>query len=346
LIQMGTPGLESLGSACETEKAFKTILARVHPDKHPQDTPRSTRLCQDAQHFCDKCLSSSPSKSTKKHSSATSPTSTSFPLEFNATNKWPHIEYNKPHAKPELTQEGMSRVVAYQCINARGAIAHGKKTQSKFSNEQVSEFKSEKDVKQTFANYGGAKELNFADEIKAELMKNGPVVSTSFQPSDIFLSNHAIGQSDHCHQGDILIVGWKQLSSGEVWIVQPLYHDGGLLSQIAFVAVGQFGLEDCCLAPMDDFEDTPWQSGPYYDADLTAVEGVWQTWLGLNVYLKSMSELDSLFKEMGTALFSNSSHVVTVRNKRKKAHSRKATLNSSKWNETKKSFQVGFTFCE
>lgn len=41
-----------------------------------------------------------------------------------------------------------------------------------------------KSVKQVFEQCGGSNELNGVDEIKAELMRNGPVVSVSFQPSD------------------------------------------------------------------------------------------------------------------------------------------------------------------
>ena len=60
-------------------------------------------------------------------------------------------------------------------------------------------------------------------------------------------------------------------------MVQPLYHDGCLSSQVAHVAVGHFGLGECCLAPENNLENTPWQSGPYHDGNLAGVENEWQT---------------------------------------------------------------------
>mmetsp|Transcript_23036 Transcript_23036/g.49873 ORF Transcript_23036/g.49873 Transcript_23036/m.49873 type:complete len:371 (+) Transcript_23036:26-1138(+) len=342
LLQLATPGLVDLGGTRATEKTFKTLTARVHPDKHPRDTERATSLCQDARCFYDKCLASSPSKKKTKRS-ASSPSSVSLPLEFNAINKWPHIEYSRPHTMPEMVEDVMSRSVAYQCINARGAIAHGRKIEYSFDNEDSETRNPAKSVEWVFSSFGGAKELCGATEIKEEILKNGPVVSTTFCPSDTFLSNHAIGKSIHCHQSGILVVGWKQLSSGEVWIVQPLYRSGGLRSQVAYVAVGQFGIDDCCLAPKNDLQDTPWQPGPYYDGSMVGVESKWQTWTSIEFHLVSV---DNLFKETGSTNLINPNNVVTVRDKTKIAHSKKANLSSITWDSAKNKFCVLFTFVE
>ena len=73
------------------------------------------------------------------------------------------------------------------CLNARGAIAHGRKTENKFNNELVlKESVWSKSVDDMFSLLGGAKELCGAGEIKEEMMKNGPVVSTKFHPSETF----------------------------------------------------------------------------------------------------------------------------------------------------------------
>mmetsp|Transcript_5521 Transcript_5521/g.13841 ORF Transcript_5521/g.13841 Transcript_5521/m.13841 type:complete len:274 (+) Transcript_5521:28-849(+) len=244
LLQLALPGLANLGSAIEMEKSFKTLRARAHPDKHPQDVLRATRIYQDAQSFYHKCITSSSSSFYfgKASSKPASPTNVNFPLEFNSIDKWPHIEYQKPWVTPELTKEEMSRAVAYQCLNARGAIAHGQKIERKFNQTSVchADVEAHKSVEQMFSLRGGAKELSGINEIKEELRNNGPVVSTSFRPSEMFLSSNTISKSDHGHQSDILIVGWRQLSSGEVWIVQPLYYNGGVLSQVVYVAVMQF----------------------------------------------------------------------------------------------------------
>lgn len=339
LLRLATPGLDcGVGSTCsETQKLFKNFLLRVHPDKHPQDTPRATRLCQDAQTFYEECISAPPNKKTK-HSRSPSNVS-SFPLDFNVVNTWPHVQYDHPYVKPELTVVGMSQAVAYQCINARGAIAHGKEIELMFDNDHVSDAQLTKSVDQIFSytsSFGGAKELRGVDEIKEELMKCGPVVSTSFCPTYTFLSNNTVGQNNQCYQKDILIVGWQQLSSGEVWLVQPLYYDGGLTSQVVHVAVGHFGIDDCCLAPKSDLKDMPWQGGPYYDGNMGG-DG-WLSWDGVDFAVDS---LDSFIKEIGC-----SNNVVTVRDKSKKAHSRSANLHSVKWDSTKNKFTIAFDFIE
>jgi len=165
LLQLATPGLEGLGSADDSQKTFKTLLARVYPDKHPQDSTRATRLCQDAQAFYDSCMASSSSSSSLSSSSPpktklnrnTSPRSVSYPLEFVVLNKWTHIEYHAPHTKPDMGEEQMSCAVAYQCVNARGAIAHGRKTENKFNNESVlKESVWSKSVEDVFSLLGGA----------------------------------------------------------------------------------------------------------------------------------------------------------------------------------------------
>ena len=71
LLQLATPRVEesSLDKDTEQRKLFRTLVVRVHPDKHPNDVERATRLCQDAKIFYDKCLTSlstSPPGSRKK----------------------------------------------------------------------------------------------------------------------------------------------------------------------------------------------------------------------------------------------------------------------------------------
>ena len=237
-----------------------------------------------------------------------------------------------------MSSQEISIAVAYQCINARGAIAHGRKIELHYSNDQVDE-STETSVKKLFkysSTFGGAKELNSIEDIKDELIKNGPVVSTSFCPSSAFVSNNSI------QQRDILIVGWKQLPSGEVWILQPLYHHGDQISQVVYVGIGKYGIDDCCLAPKSSLENTPWQSGPYYDNSMRGMENEWQSWTGMVCY---ESSVDFLFKEIGTiSLGDLSDTVVTIRNRNKRAHSRKATLDSIKWEHEKHAFKLSFTF--
>jgi hypothetical protein len=87
-----------------------------------------------------------------------------------------------------------------------------KKTELKYMDSKI---KCRDTVNQVFIAEGGTKELHGAGEIKSKIMTIEPVVLTSFHPSETFLSNNSIVKSNNCHQGDILIVGWKQLSSVE-----------------------------------------------------------------------------------------------------------------------------------
>jgi hypothetical protein len=354
LLRLATPGLESLGNSSETKKLFKALLLRVHPDKHPNDVQRATRLCQDVTPFFKACLESVVAPPNEKNdirksfSRQRSENSTAYPLEFNAVDKWPHMQFKKPFIIPDMPADAMSCAVAYQCINARGAIAHGKKPQLAYNNDAVNKLSNVRNavrgVTFVFSNdgFGGSKELSDVKKIKEEIMNRGPVVSTSFCPSDAFLNSNTIGRSCHRHQSDILIVGWKQLTTGEVWIVQPLYRDGST-TQPVHVAIGQFGIDDCCLAPNGDLENLPWQSGPYYDMSMAGIENVWQTCPAIECH---PSSVDSLFKAIGTTNISMSNTIVTVRDKNKKAKSRKATLRKIAWDADKQWFDVKFDFIE
>ena len=68
--------------------------------------------------------------------------------------------------------------VAYQCINARGAIAHGGKTGLKYDvNKEANSFRT---VEEVFSLHGGTKKFHDISDIKSELMLRGPLVSASF----------------------------------------------------------------------------------------------------------------------------------------------------------------------
>lgn len=101
-------------------------------------------------------------------------------------------------------------MVACQCMNARAGIKEWKKSELKYMDSKI---KCRDTVNQVFIAEGCTKELHGAGEIKSKIMTIEPAVMTSFHPSETFLSNNSIIKSINCHQGDILIVGWKQLSS-------------------------------------------------------------------------------------------------------------------------------------
>ena len=65
--------------------------------------------------------------------------------------------------------------------------------------------------------------------------------------------------------------------------------------------------------------------GAFYDIDSTNREKQWRTWNHVVSHVSTMGALDSLFKEFGITLFDNP---ITLRNKLKKAHSKRAQLQS------------------
>ena len=346
LLQLATPSLVCLGSSNEISKTFKALLVKVHPDKHHHDTARATKLCQDAQGFYENCLAFNVGgpEVNKKHkkSSASSPRNSLYPLEFSIVNRWPHTarSFNCPILQEHWTSEKISKSVAYQCINVRGAIAHGKKPELAYDDD--TDGQSLNCAKDVFNSFGGHIKLVGVDAIKSELTSCGPVVSASFEPSEAFLNSNNIGK-----QREVLIIGWTQLASGEVWIVQPLATFAHITPSTIYVAVGQFEVDTLCLAPKCNFDDVPWQAGPYYDGNMNGIEDEWRIWGNIQFYVRSLCQLDDLFKETGATLFGiPTKPVVTVRNKSKKAHSRRATLDGITWNSVKGTFTVDFTFTE
>jgi hypothetical protein len=108
------------------------------------------------------------------------------------------------------------------------------------------------------------------DDIKDELNHRGPVLSTAFQlePAYYHSTRHA-GNFSERHVGQIhplLIVGWTMTCQGEVWLVQ------GLRGPTFPIGMGQFGVEDKCLAPPTALlECKSWQSpGPFWDVPYIA----------------------------------------------------------------------------
>jgi hypothetical protein len=168
-------------------------------------------------------------------------------------------------------------------------------------------------------------------------MNNGPVVSTSFKPNALFFRENRIGTSRHCWQTDMLIVGWQKQDKGEFWVVQTL-SNGIERSPLSYIAVGHFGIDDCCLAPISNLEHITWQAGPYVDRDISSVENEWRTWTSINISMASIVKLEDVFKAKGTTVLSDA--VVTVRDKTKKAHSKMAKLRSVTWDAVKKQFTV------
>jgi hypothetical protein len=158
--------------------------------------------------------STSTKDSNKREAGASSPTGTAFPHEFNVNDKWSHISYDRPSVQDDMDKDAMSRAVAFQCINARGAIAHGRRPAMIFETSWMSKMGDAAAILSD-PHFGGSKHLKGVAAIKEELMNNGPVFSTSFNPNVLFLRENIIGKSKHGWQTNMLIVGWQQQSRGE-----------------------------------------------------------------------------------------------------------------------------------
>lgn len=249
-----------------------------------------------------------------------------FPKNFKVTDKWSFLT-----PKQKVCEVVDIRAqVAFQCVNKRGAIAHGRDTELNFD-VLTMESNPFKTVAEVFEDLGGTKHIEGIPAIKEEIVKRGPVVSTSFYLTEDFMST-----TENANRFDpglvgqkypVLIVGWEHTAFGEVWIIQPLVK--GRYVEIQKIAFRQFGIDETCIAPMNDFENTPWQSGPYFDVDMSETPfPEWCTsWNGVETNITS-EDLEKLGDMLGDD-FINAARKRTkfvIRDKNKVARSRACCL--------------------
>ncbi|GFH47578.1 hypothetical protein CTEN210_04053 [Chaetoceros tenuissimus] len=163
--------------------------------------------------------------------------------------------------------------IAFQCINARGAIAHGRVIETTYV--PLDDDSSGKGAENIFNDYGGYLSFTTAEQIKNELMSRGPVVSVFFKLYSSFLKSDVsrcqtfnFNLQNELH--DILIVGWEQTPTGECWIIYPFV--AGYAENDYY---GMFGVDDLCIAPKNDFMEWNWQIGPYFRCNLDAANPMW-----------------------------------------------------------------------
>ena len=126
------------------------------------------------------------------------------------TQNWPHLD-DVSHSKSEVRdEEDIARLMACRCINARGAIAHGKPPGLMYEPKDISQYT----VSEIFDSYGeGSKFLARIGDIKKELLQHGPVVSTSFRLSNSIANSPMMANSFLMKQVSkthpILTTGWK-----------------------------------------------------------------------------------------------------------------------------------------
>jgi len=305
---------------------------RVHPDKHPDDN-RATKLFQDLDPFFQKCvkrlLPGQDSRKTKK--ARKMGTTSSLPLEFDVRDKWPFLDLKLAKCEAKY----IPKQVAFQCMNTRGAIAHGRNTPCKFNVTVKNEPNGVRSVEEIFIANGGSKHLEEIDDIKTELMAKGPVVSTSFRLTQPFMNkienSHLFDEKCIGETYPLLIFGWKLTAFGEVWLVQPLGCDQSVVAQK--IAFGQFGIDDDCCTPVNSFEKTPWEPGPYFDLQLSSAPAEWRTkWKSMDISISSKL-LENLGEVLGKDILKSSGEKkrFVVRDKTKLAHSRACFLSGIEW---------------
>jgi len=342
LLRMSTPEitLEKIKNEIHREKAFKLMKLRIHPDKHPDSVNTATRLFQEVQMFFERCcdrLETTEFDKLMEHSSD------KFPSKFRVHMQWTFLGRFEPtSATSILSEKDLARLMACRCINARGAIAHGKQTGLVFD---IHKF-SESSVEEIFsARCNGFKVLSSIDEIKTELMTRGPIVSTSFRLSQGFAgkaeysSCFLMSQTGKAHP--LLIVGWKFTKFGDVWVVNHLDD-----SQDHVIAFGHFMIDHKCLAPVRTFENDAWQPGPYFEFDFSNVLD-WRKGTSITFYVNS-SQLESLVScfDSGIVAAVQTKASFELCDQNKKAHSRTCALKELQWDHEVTAWKVWADFID
>lgn len=251
LLKLGDPSITDADVDDETKRssAFRKLKRLIHPDKH-QDDSKCTKLFQDAQAFFESSIKELYCRPKKKPKCSHS--SSSFPSSFHVEEKWPWLSEGgrKPIVSVSdfVSTETLQKVMAFKCINFRGAIAYGRKTELTFGSPDVCKSNG-KTAEEVFQAWGGSKRLESIEEIKEEISTNGPVVSSSFRLSKAFLET-----GEHRSQFEpklanngfhpLLLVGWKVSRQGEMWLVRSFVGKSDIL-----IPIGQFDIEENVVGP-------------------------------------------------------------------------------------------------
>lgn len=294
-----------------------------------------------------------------------------FPINFELRDEWYYLQPKQKACETHL----IPTQVAYQCINKRGAIAHGRPTELQFDvnvkrkpmqsaddiaaepNSNIDDYYVEeqpqiaKSVEEVFDELGGYKELESISEIKREIVTRGPVVSTSFTLTETFMmsleNRNRFDPNFTNKRHPVAIVGWEHTDFGEVWLIQPLIRGG--LADLQKIAFRQYGIDEKVIAPINSFENIPWQSGPYFDIDLSDTPfPEWSTeWPGLETSITTI-ELEKLGEVIADDLISPPSNrsKFIMRDKNKIARSRECYLTKMQWQNGDKAWRVEVAYLD
>jgi len=346
--------------------AMKELMLRIHPRNFPGNED-AANIYEDVQHFYEQCCKIISKESsyddeggdkeneitlnTKKHGPKTNKIDDSLNLvckviQFNVRQKWLFLDgYCRPlPPEGETVTSGkvLAPLLAYQCINARGAIVHGSKPSLIYS-WQNSNACIGQSVTDVFAKHGGHRSIKTIDEIKLEIIHNGPVVSLTFIPSEQFALRYkrSIVDSRINKRHYVIVLGWKLTEHGEVWLAQD--YVGNTME----VPVGQYHLEDLVAVPKDNLESTTWQKGPYFDRDMSKSQG-WMNWKSIEFLIRT-NELEALaevFEGVGFHEAMAKKRRFVIRDKNKAANSRSCRLFEVTWDTTENLWKVKCIFTD
>lgn len=341
-----------------TESEFMKVDKRKRAlDRLNDSLEGEQELLSSIKSFCEKACEDMRRSKKQRTSAVVSPTSLShkFPMKFLVTDTWAHVVSQTIKPKEDTCEEKhVAALAAAHCINARGAIAHQRKTELFFSIQDLLEEDETKEttVKSIFDRKGGGtKKLKSIEAIKQELTTNGPVVSTSFLLDEAFAAQKAnkngFSSEKIGKKHEVVIMGWKLTELGEVWVIKPPLGASGELT----VAFGQFSIDRECLAPKSSFKMEAWQEGPYWDINLSAVKDEWKTWVHLHSFgpESSTEYIISLLKCLdGADIFSAARDKtrIVVRDMNELADSRACTLNKMLWNKDENRWEIRVIFTD
>ena len=234
LLVLSSPALtlEQVLNDNDRLEAMQKLMVNIHPSNFP-DNEDAQSLYEDVQAFYDACckrmnepdvVSKVPrsirSKRMRGRNTPSPTTVVESVVQFNVRQKWSFLtNWIRPLSPVKLTSgKVLAPLVAYQCINARGAIAHGKRPTLIYSWENAYACNG-MSVQDVLTKHGGFKTLSGEkiEEIKLEIIHNGPVVSFSFIPDKDFSKKHenSIVKSRVKKHHYCMIIGWKLTEYGE-----------------------------------------------------------------------------------------------------------------------------------
>ena len=351
---------EDMGNKKIRMQAVKELLRQIHPLNFPRDEKAAVTY-EGLQHFYERCCesysttqygkeNSQPSKALDNNiitSISCDSARDSTRPEFLVGQKWKFLnDYCRPlpPSNNDVTSgKILAPLVAYQCINARGSIVHGRRPSLIYSWDNVKAC-SGMSVLDIFAKYGGHTVLSDVKSIKTELMRGGPVVSTTFIPDEKIFTRYigSIIESRKNKYHYCLIVGWATTSHGDVWLIQN-YHGDAMIH----VPFGRYHVEDIVVCPKSKLETFTWEIGPYYDRDLSTIEG----WFEMNsiellIKTKEMEQFAEVFDGLGLHQILVNKERFVLRDAKQQSKSRSCYLADLSWDRTVKGWRLKCQFTD